>query len=161
MQEAEFEQAVERYADMVFRLALSYLKNRADAEDVMQETLLKLYAQSRKVPFASEEHQRFWVVRVAVNECKKLLRSPWRRRTGSLEELEQEAAFDTPVQSELFRQVMALPPKYRAAIYLYYYENYSVREVADALGANPSTVQTWLMRARGQLQAKLKEAQSE
>lgn len=147
MQEAEFEQAVERYADMVFRLALSYLKNRADAEDVMQETLLKLYAQSRKVPFASEEHQRFWVVRVAVNECKKLLRSPWRRRTGSLEELEQEAAFDTPVQSELFRQVMALPPKYRAAIYLYYYENYSVREVADALGANPSTVQTWLMRA--------------
>lgn len=71
MQEAEFEQAVDRYGDMVFRLALSYLKNRADAEDIMQETLLKLYTQSRKVPFASLEHERFWVVRVAVNECKK------------------------------------------------------------------------------------------
>ena len=113
MQEAEFEQAVDRYGDMVFRLALSYLKNRADAEDIMQETLLKLYTQSRKVPFASLEHERFWVVRVAVNECKKLLRSPWRRRTGSLEELEQWAVFDTPAQSELFRQVMALPPRWR------------------------------------------------
>ena len=146
MQEAEFEQAVDRYGDMVFRLALSYLKNRADAEDIMQETLLKLYTQSRKVPFASLEHERFWVVRVAVNECKKLL---------------QWAVFDTPAQSELFRQVMALPPRYRAAIYLYYYENCSVREVAEAMGANPSTVQTWLMRARGRLQANLKEAQSE
>ena len=76
MQEAEFEQAVDRYGDMVFRLALSYLKNRADAEDIMQETLLKLYTQSRKVPFASLEHERFWVVRVAVNECKSCCAHP-------------------------------------------------------------------------------------
>lgn len=161
MQDSEFEQAVDRYGDMVFRLALSYLKSRDDAEDVMQETLLKLYAQSCKRPFESPEHQRYWVVRVAVNECKKLLRSPWRRRTGSMEELERMAVFDTPAQSEVFRQVMALPPKYRAAIYLYYYEDCTVREVADLLGANPSTVQTWLLRARGQLKLKLKEAESQ
>lgn len=71
---------MERYGNTVFRLAYSYLKNRADAEDVMQETLLKLYLERK--PFRSPEHERYWVVRVAVNESKKLLRSPWRRRTG-------------------------------------------------------------------------------
>lgn len=148
---------MERYADMVFRLAYSWLKNRADAEDVMQETLLKLYAQP---PFDTPEHERYWVVRVAVNECRHLLRSPWRRRTGPLEEAAEAAVFDTPAQSELFREVMALPPKYRAAVYLHYYEGYSVREVAAAMGAKSSTVQTWLMRARGQLRTNLKEAES-
>ena len=149
---------MERYADMAFRLAYSYLKSRADAEDVMQETLLKLY--TRQKPFDSPEHERYWVVRVAVNECKKLLRSPWRRRTGPLEELPETASFDAPAQTELFRQVMALPPKYRAAIYLHYYEGYAVREIAAVMNANPSTVQTWLMRARGQLKTNLKEAES-
>ena len=78
-----------------------------------------------------------------MNECKKLLRSPWRRRTGPLEEAD-EPVFDTPAQSELFQQVMALPPKYRAAVYLYYYEDYPVKEIARILELNPSTVQTRL-----------------
>ena len=154
--DAAFEGAVERYGDTVFRLAYSYLKNRADAEDVMQETLLKLYLERKS--FQSPEHERHWVVRVAVNECKKLLRSPWRRRTGPLEEA-GEPVFDTPEQSELYQHVMGLPPKYRAAVYLYYYEDCSVQEIAAAMGANPSTVQTWLMRARGKLKLILQEAE--
>ena len=156
MTDAAFEEAVERYGDTIFRLAYSYLKNRADAEDVMQETLLKLYRQT----FDSPDHERYWVIRVAVNECRKLLRSPWRRRTGPLEELPEMAVFDTPAQSGLFQEVMALPPNYRAAIYLHYYEGYAVREIAAMMRANPSTVQTWLMRARGQLKTNLKEAES-
>lgn len=158
MTDAAFEAAVEQYADMIFRLAYSYLKSRADAEDVMQETLLKLYTE--RTTFESPEHERYWLIRVAVNECKKLLRSPWRRRTGPLEELPETAVFDAPAQTELFRQVMGLPPKYRAAIYLHYYEGYAVGEVAALMRANPSTVQTWLMRARGQLKTNLKEAES-
>lgn len=158
MTDTAFQAAVERYADTLFRLAYSYLKNRADAEDVMQETLLKLYGEP--AAFETPEHERHWVIRVAVNECKRLLRSPWRRRVGPLEEIPETAVFDTPIQSELLRQVMALPPKYRAAIYLHYYEGYSIREIADILRANPSTVQTWLMRARGQLKTNLKEAES-
>ena len=157
MTDQAYQEAVDRHADAVFRLAYSYLKNRADAEDVMQETLLKLYTQP---PFETAEHERYWVVRVAVNQCKHLLRSPWRRRTGPLEESAETAVFDTPAQSELFREVMALPSRYRAAVYLHYYEGYSVREVAEAMHANPSTVQTWLMRARGQLRINLKEAES-
>lgn len=158
MTDAAFETAVERYADMLFRLAYSYLKSRADAEDVMQETLLKLYTE--RTDFDSPEHERYWVVRMAVNECKKLLRSPWRRRNRPLEEAPETAALDTPAQTELFQQVMLLPPKYRAAVYLHYYEGYAVREVAALMGTNPSTVQTWLMRARGQLKTDLKEAES-
>ena len=158
MTDQQFREAVELYGDMVFRLAYSYLKNRADAEDVMQETLLKLYTEPRE--FESADHEKHWLLRVAANECRKLLRSPWRRRTGSLDEAAEAPVFDQPAQSELFRQVMALPPKYRAAVYLYYYEGYSVKETAALLEAKASTVQTWLMRARGQLQIKLKEAEA-
>ena len=81
MTDQRFREAVERYGDMVFRLAYSYLKNRADAEDVMQESLLKFYMERND--FVSEDHEKRWLLRVAANECKKLLRSPWRRRTAS------------------------------------------------------------------------------
>nr|WP_325230961.1 sigma-70 family RNA polymerase sigma factor [uncultured Oscillibacter sp.] len=158
MTDQRFREAVELYGDMVFRLAYSYLKNRADAEDVMQETLLKLYVEPKD--FESPDHEKHWLLRVAANECKKLLRSPWRRRTDSLDEVVEAAVFDGPAQSELFRQVMALPPKYRAAVYLHYYEGYSVKEIGELLGAKASTAQTWLMRARGQLKTKLKEAEA-
>ena len=159
MTDAEFRLAVERYGDMLFRLAYSCTRSRADAEDEMQETLLKLYTAQKA--FESPDHEKNWLVRVAVNECRHLLRTPWRRRTGPLEEAADTPVWDTPAQSELFRQVMALPPKYRAAIYLYYYEGYAVREIAALLGAKISTVQTWLLRARGQLKLRLKEAESQ
>lgn len=158
MTDERFRETVELYGDMVFRLAYSYLKNRADAEDVMQDVLLKLYMEEKD--FESPDHEKHWLLRVAANECKKLLRSPWRRRTGPLDEAEEAAVFDQPARTELFRQVMSLPPKYRAAVYLHYYEGYSVKETAGLLGAKASTVQTWLMRARGQLQTKLKEAEA-
>ena len=155
MTDQRFHEAVELYGDMVFRLAYSYLKNRADAEDVMQESLLKLYVEPRE--FESPDHEKHWLLRVAANECKKLLRSPWRRRTDPLDEAEEAAVFDRPAQSELFRQVMALPPKYRAAVYLYYYEGYSVAEIARILGRSEGTVKSRLFRARDLLRNQLRE----
>ena len=157
MTDETFERVARTYGDMLYRVAYHALKNRADAEDVTQTVLLKLYQQGDR--FESEEHRKHWLLRVAVNESKKLLRSPWRRRTGPLEEA-GEPVFDTPQQSELYQHVMGLPPKYRAAVYLYYYEDCSVQEIAAAMGANPSTVQTWLMRARGKLKLILQEAES-
>ena len=152
-----FAQAVQTYGDTVYRVAFHALNNREDAEDVMQTVMLKLFEYDKE--FESEAHLKHWLLRVAVNESKKLLRSPWRRRTGPLEEA-GEPVFDTPQQSELYQHVMGLPPKYRAAVYLYYYEDCSVQEIAAAMGANPSTVQTWLMRARGKLKLILQEAES-
>ena len=156
MTEEAFAQAVEEYVDTLFRVAYSCLRNRSDAQDVMQETLLKFYME--KKPFQSPEHEKRWLIRVAVNESKKLLRSAWRRRSVPLEERDEAITFDTLAQRALFEEVMALPPKYRLAVYLYYYESFSVRQIAEALGANPSTVQTWLMRARGLLRESLQEA---
>ena len=158
MTEEEFIQAVERYGDTIYRVAYSCLKNRADAEDVMQDTLLNLYREQRG--FESEEHRRRWLIRVAVNQAKSLLRSSWFRRTIPLDEQLDQPVFDRPEESELFEQVMALPKNYRLALYLYYYEGYQVREVAELMRANLSTVQTWLMRARGLLQQSYKEAWS-
>lgn len=159
MTDEQCQELVNRYADTIFRLAYSYLKNRADAEDVMQETLLKRCLERK--PFASPEHEKRWLLRVASNECKRILRSPWRKRTGPLDDAEEAAVFDEPAQSELFRQVMSLPPKYRAAIYLHYYEGWPVQDIAELLHAKASTVQTWLMRARGQLYNQLQEAESQ
>ena len=156
MTEEAFAQAVEEYGDTLFRVAYSCLRNRSDAQDVMQETLLKFYME--KKPFQSPEHEKRWLIRVAVNESKKLLRSAWRRRSVPLEERDEAVTFDTLAQQALFEEVMALPPKYRLAVYLYYYESFSVRQIGEALGANPSTVQTWLMRARGLLRESLQEA---
>ena len=159
MTDQRFREAVELYGDTVFRLAYSYLKNRADAEDVMQETLLKLYVEPKD--FESPDHEKHWLLRVAANECRKLLRSPWRRRTGPLGQAAEAAVFDRPAQSELFRQVMALPPKYRVPLYLYYYEELTTQEIADALGRSPSTVRTQLSRAREQLKSLLLEERSD
>ena len=150
------EAVIRRYSDMVYRLAFARTGNRSDAEDLYQEVFLRYL--TRAPAFTSEDHRKAWLLRVAVNESKKLLRSPWRRRTGPLEEA-GEPVFDTPQQSELYQHVMGLPPKYRAAVYLYYYEDCSVQEIAAAMGANPSTVQTWLMRARGKLKLILQEAE--
>ena len=149
----EFALAVERYADMIFRVAYSTLRRREDAEDVMQDVLLKLYRADR--PFDSEEHRKAWLIRVAVNESRKAARRY--RRAAPLEELPETAAFDRSEDRELFLAVMALPEKYRTAVYLHYYEGYSVREVAALTGSRGSTVQTRLARARELLRKALEE----
>lgn len=153
MTREEFALAIERYGDMIFRVAYSCLKRRADAEDVMQETLLKLYRTDKS--FDSEEHLRFWLVRVAVNESRRATR--WYRRAVPLEDLPETEAFDRSEERELFRQVMGLPEKYRVTVYLFYYEGYTAREIASAMGTRESTVQTRLARARELLKKQLRE----
>ena len=158
MTEEAFIQAVETYGDSIYRVAFHALKNRADAEDVMQAVLLKLY--ERGPEFESEEHLKRWLLRLAVNESRSLLRSAWRRLRVSLEENWDAPAPEDPAKRELYEAVMALEAKYRLTIYLYYYEGLSVKEAAEALGARPSTVQTWLHRARQRLRTDLSEAEN-
>ena len=157
MENMEFEALARRYMDMVFRLAFSYMKSASDADDVTQNVLLRLLRNIK--PFENEEHARFWLVRVTVNECKRALRSPW-RRAGDIEEYANELHFETPEHSELFYAVMELPEKYRTAIYLYYYEDYSTDEIARLTGTPAATVRTRLRRGRELLRAGLEEAKS-
>ena len=147
MTQEAFAQAARTYGDTVYRIAYHALNSRADAEDVTQTVLLKLY--ECKKEFESEEHMKHWILRVAVNESRKLLRSFWRRTLVPLEE------WQDPARAEVLEAVMALEPKYRLAVYLYYYEGLTVAEAAAVMKANVSTVQTWLLRARERLRREL------
>ena len=153
MTDEAFAQAARAYGDTIYRVAYHALNNSHDAEDVMQTVLLRLY--ECKKEFESEEHMKHWLLRVAVNESRRLLRSFWRRTCVPLEERRETAAPEDPEKAEALQAVMALEPKYRLAVYLYYYEGLSVAETAAAMKANVSTVQTWLLRARERLRREL------
>ena len=152
--ETEFTAAAERHLDMVYRIALNSLRHPADAEDAVQNTMLRLWRTD--TDFAGEEHLRRWLARVAVNESRRIAAHPWRRRAVSLEEA-REPVFQDRERRELYQAVMDLPGKYRVPLYLYYYEGYKVDEVGELLGLNASTVQTRLARAREKLKTQLKE----
>lgn len=147
-----FERLARAHGDAIFRVAFHALGNRADAEDVSQTVLLKLYQTDKS--FAGDDHAKHWLIRVTVNECRKLLRTPWRKRILPLEDYDGPSPVPED-HSDVLAAVMALEPKYRLCVYLYYYEDWSVREVARALDAKESTVQTRLARAREQLKQTL------
>ena len=151
----QFTRLAKQYIDTVFRVALNYLKSGADADDVTQNVFLKLWKE--KKPFDSEEHIRNWLIRVTINECKSMLRSPW-RSTENFEDYAASLSFVTPEHSALFYAVMELPKKYRLPIYLYYYEGYSVEEAASILSIPRATVATQLRRGREMLKKILQEA---
>ena len=150
--EREFTDAAERYLDMVYRIALNYFRHPADAEDAAQDVMLRLWQTDRT--FEGDDHLRYFLVRVTLNVCKDISRSPWRRRTVPLESC-REPSFSTPERQELFRAVLALPAKYRLPLYLYYYEGYSVREIASMLGQSEAAVSAHLSRGRKSLRTTL------
>ena len=143
---------MERHADTVRRLCVVHLKSYADTEDVFQTVFVR-YAR-RDEPFESPEHERAWFVRVTINACRDLLRSPFRRRTVPLDEVLEVVDPSSEGGSEareVLVAVLALPQKYRDVVYLHYYEGYSAPEIARLLGRNVNTVYTNLTRARERL----------
>lgn len=149
----DFGVLADRYMNTVFRIAFNYLKNRADAEDVTQNVMMKLLRPDRS--FTDEAHVKNWLIRVTVNECKKAVLSPWRRRVVPLEDCENTLSFETPEQSALFEAVMALPARDRVIVYLYYYEDYPIADISKTTGVSETAIQTRLMRARRKLREKL------
>ena len=150
---------VDQYQDMIYRTALTMTRNHADAEDVLQEVFFKYFR--LKPAFESESHQKAWFLRVTINECKNLMRSVWKRCRSELNfELygkpENETQEDTPV----LRAVMKLPEKYRIVIYLYYYEEYSVREISGITGQSEAAVSQQLVRGRKKLRKSLEGGES-
>lgn len=151
--EEEAARAIERYGDMVRRLCLVHLKNPADTEDIFQNVFLK-YVLS-PVVFESPEHEKAWLIRVTINACKDLVKSFFRSRTVPLEELLDQPAPLSEEHREVLEAVLALPRKYRDAVYLHYYEGYPAAEIGKLLGKNTNTVYTLLNRAREQLRETL------
>ena len=155
LSEAAYTRYAELYMDMVFRVAFGYVGSRADADDVTQTVFLRLWR--RRPALESDEHAKHCLLRVTVNESKRLLCAPW-RRTEALEDQDLPVLPSTAHQ-ELLDAVMRLKPKYRTAIYLHYYEGLSAEEIALALGVPRATVLTHLRRAREQLKLDLTEAE--
>lgn len=143
------------YMDNVFAVAFNYFRDPSDADDIVQEVLLKLLKSD--VEFESDEHIRNWLLKVAVNQCRKVSVSSWFRKNMPLQEYAESLRYDDPEESALFFAVMGLPKKYRVVIHLFYYEDYSTAEIAKMLGMNESTVRTRLRRARLKLKEVLKD----
>ncbi len=154
MDKEEAQRLVETYGDAVYRLAYAYTGNTADAEDVTQETFLRLLREAPE--FREEGHRRAWLLRVAVNQARDLHRSPWRRRSAPLTEAELLPTPEAP-GSGILEAVLSLPEKYRVVVHLYYYEGYHAAEIAQLLGKSVSAVNTRLSRARAMLRDSLKE----
>lgn len=152
--EREYTEAAERYLDMIYRIALNWFRHPADAEDASQNVMLRLWR--TETDFSGEEHLKRWLVKVTVNECKRISLHPWRTRRASLEEC-AGPVIDDREKRELYEAVMDLPGKYRVPLYLYYYEGYAVSEVGELLGLKSSTVQTRLARGREKLKHMLTE----
>lgn len=151
--EGEVNHAVDQYADMIQRVCFYYLKNKADTEDVFQTVFMK-YMLSDQL-FENAEHEKAWLLRVAINACKDQLKSFFRRRMVSLEEIRQIESEGFQEQKEVLEAVLSLPGKYKDVIYLHYYEGYSAAEIGKILGKKENTVYSLLSRGRGLLREKL------
>ena len=150
----QFSELAQRYVDTIFRLAFNCLKSKADSEDVTQTVLLRLYETDKT--FESDDHLKYWLIHVTLNECKKRWRSPW-SRTEDFAAYVDSLTFQEPRYGDLFLAVMALEKKYRVVIFLYYYEGYTVAEIGELLGIPQGTVGTRLKRARDRLRQYLSE----
>ncbi len=145
----------EAYGDMIYRLSFAYMKNANDAEDVVQETFLRLIRQPDK--FTSDEHIKAWLIVTASNYCKTMLSHWWNKRK-EIEEVE-EGIEKSDVYSALLDAVLDLPNKYKATIFLYYYEGYTSKEIAKILHKPSGTIRSYLHTGRLLLKEKLQEGE--
>lgn len=142
---------VNTYENTLYRTALAILGDRAGAEDAVQDTFLR-YLEKRP-EFVGENHEKAWLLRVTINACKSCLRT---LKLHPVTELLEDCPAETPEESGVLEAVLALPPKERAAVHLFYYEGYSTEEIAAMTGQRPGTVRSHLSRAREKLRESLK-----
>lgn len=148
----EAERLVNTYSDLILRLSYTYLKETEDAKDICQTVFLKFLEKPRA--FDSPDHEKAWIIRSAINACKDVLKSHWRKTTVALDAASRVPAPEVP-ESSLLAALDLLPPKYRVVIYLYYYEGYAAKEIAEILERPTATINTQLSRGRAQLRTVL------
>ena len=161
-----FEQVMEFYMPMVYRIAFSRLGSAHDAEDITQDVFLKYYRAD--MTYNNEEHRKAWLIRCAINCTKNLVTSAWYRHRAADEGLENmEENGEIPgsdgdidkieQKNAVIGAVMQLPEKYRTVIHLFYFEDMSVAQISKATGIREATVKSQLSRARDMLKPLLKE----
>ena len=140
----EIEEIYARHADMVYRICFSFMKNKSDAEDMLQTAFLRLISAEPK--FKDGEHEKAWLIKTASNLCRDRLKSKWYKTRSSEEAAEKQSEFAEI--DETLQQVLRLPDKYKTAVYMYYYEEYTTEEIAKILKKPASTVRGHLREAR-------------
>ena len=146
-------EAVEKYGDMLYRICLIMLKNSADAEDAVQETFIKLVQKAPK--FDSEGHEKAWLITVATNKCRDMLRYKTRHKTESEEILQNY--FIEKYDSGILEALSELSEKYRIILVLYYVEDYKIDEISKISGLSVSAVKMRLSRGRKLLKEKYRK----
>lgn len=147
---------LDKYGDMVLRIAYTYLKNRADAEDIVQDVFLRII--DKKPSFNDENHEKSWLIRATINMCKNKVNLFWNKNKCSIDDVQEFAVSDKyNTDTSVFQAVMALGEKYRVVVYMYYYEGYSTPEIAEVIGKSETTIRSLLHRARNKLKDMLKE----
>lgn len=158
--EKRWNDLAEEYQAMLYRIAFSNMKNRADAEDAVQEAFLR-YMKGEK-PIQNKEHEKAWLIRTTINICIDVLKSSWYRKTVAWDESLPLAAQNIylPYQikdDKTLEAVLKLPVHYRNPIYLFYYEDYSIHEIAGVLNEKEATIKTRLRRGREEVKRILTE----
>ncbi len=148
----QFLKLYQNYADMVYRICFSFLKNPADTEDAVQNTFLRLLQAAPD--FQGAEHEKAWLIVTASNLCKDSLRHWWRKKEP-LETHEDQAPFPPPDIDATLQALLQLPEKYKLPLYLFYYEGYSSAEISQIIHKPASTIRTHLQKGRQLLRTKL------
>lgn len=149
----DIQEAVVKYGDMLYRICIVMLCNEQDVQDAIQDTYCRYL--EKKPDFQDEEHEKAWLIRVATNICRDMLRFRIRHPKISIDGLED--MFAAPEQKETLRELLELPPDKRTVIYLHYVEGYQIREIAKILGTTEGAVKMRLRRGREQLRLSWKE----
>lgn len=151
------EEIIDRYQNTVYGLALARTGSRADADDVFQEVFLAYYQSGKS--FRDEEHRKAWLLRTTINQARRVTSSSWRQRTVPLPEQENAPVqFREPEENRVWEALQDLTEDYRLPIYLFYFQELSTQEIAQALAIRPGAVRMRLTRGREQLREKLKGA---
>lgn len=151
------EQIVRQHSDLVYRLALLHTKHREDAEDVFQNVFVKLIRYQERIQ--SEEHLKYWLIRVTLNECKSMHTQAARKHEVTVEEMPEQSVVDElPQESIVYQTVAALPEKYRTVLHLFYYEELSIKEISVIQKKREGTIKSLLSRGRHMLEQLLAEA---
>jgi len=150
----ELAELYQRRADLVYRLCFIYLKNPVDVEDAVQSVFLKLI--KSPMLFNDHEHEKAWLMVTTRNYCKDVLKNWWTTRRVALDALPEFASWNGDEPSgKMVAKLLSLPEKYKTVLYLYYFEEYTVKEIAEMLGRKESTIQTQLFRGRKRLKMDL------
>lgn len=151
-----FREKYEKYSKLLFRIAVIQLGSTQDAEDVLQNVFMKLLYNAPK--FKDDEHEKAWLIRVLQNQCKNILKSRARKNTCELNhEIVSDEKTDNTAALDISMKIKALPPDYKTAIFLYYYEDLTMDEISKILKISKSAVKMRLKRGRERLKSELEE----